>query len=184
MGNGDSTLEILDLMRNGGDGSIDRLYKLLYTDLKNLAKMHIRSRGGTFTPTVLVNELYIKLSGVGDIRAEDRRHLMSLFSRAMRQILIDHARSKLAQKRGGLMKREEFDLNAIAYKDGFVDLLSMNQALQLLEQVDKGLANIVEWRFFGGYTNREIGESTGVTERTIERNWQKAKSFLLAQLHS
>ena len=116
------------------------------------------------------------------VEVQDRAHFFALAARAMRQIIVDHARERQAQKRGGSQRSASLDVDEIAIESAAEHLLDIDEALGRLQQVDPRLAQIVEWRFFGGMTEDEVGGALGITARTVRRDWQKAKAFLYREL--
>lgn len=177
------TGEVTRLLREarGGDASaIDRIVPLVYEDLRRLAQRQIGRGFGqeSVRPTELVHEAYMKLSG-GAAVAVDRAHFFAIAARAMRQVLIDEARHRRAVKRGGGWTRATLS-GAHWVADLDVDeLLTLNDAL---DELDERQRQVVECRFFGGMEEREIAEALGVTERTVRRDWVKARAWLYRAL--
>ena len=158
------------------------LFTLVYDELRRIARGQRRAAGGaTLDTTALVHEVYLKLHGVPEARALDRVHFLSLATRAMRQILVDHARSRGRAKRGGAVRmtslRHAADLAADA-----IDLVELDEVLNRLAQIDARAAQLVEWRVFGGLEIAEIAQLQGLTERTVFRDWRRARAFLIQQL--
>jgi len=170
--------------RAGDAEALDRVYELVYPHLKRMAAAHLaRLRpGDTFTPTALVNEAYVRLHRGADIDLVDRRHLAACFARAIRYILVDHARARSAAKRGGglasvtLSEANAQDVPARA------DLLDIDRALDALGEVNGALRDLVELRFFGGLGEAEIAELKGTSTRTVRREWRRARAFLHERL--
>ena len=165
---------------SGDDGAGQRAYSLVYSELRRLAARQLAGSGSgaTLTPTALVNEAFLKLSGGSLVQLNDRKHFFSLAARAMRQTVIDYARERLAAKRGGGLLRTQLD-------DGFVDsaldpqqVLAIEQALTSLDQQDPALAEIFTWRVFAGLATQQIAELRGVTERTVQRDLNFARNYL------
>ena len=163
----------------GDDDAGGRAYAIVYAELRRLAARQLAGGGqGTLTPTALVNEAYLKLAGGALGNLNDRRHFFNLAARAMRQTVIDHARERLAEKRGGGLLRTQLD-EGIA--DGALDaqqVLAIEQALQGLDAQDKELAETFVWRVFAGITTPQIAELRGVTERTVQRDLMLARNYL------
>ena len=155
-----------------------------YAELRALAGAHFRRQPGAHTlqPTALVNEVYLRLASSRDGAPEDRGHLLALASRAMRQVLIDHARQKRADKRGGAHAGARVTLSDIDSGAGAWDVIELHEALERLEQLDARQARIVELRFFGGLTVGQVGELLGVSERTVYLDWQMARAWLWGEL--
>lgn len=161
----------------------NRIYALLYDDLHRIARSQIRQQAGTrLSPTSLISETWLRLSSAR-FRVESRLHLTSLIARAMRFVLIDQARRALTESRT--------DPDQGPLHEGVADeagharlerLLALDQVLVQLAGVDARLARVVELRYFGGLSEGEAAEVLGVTERTVSRDWRKARAFLLARL--
>ncbi len=158
-------------------------YEAAYAELRQIARRQLRSlsAGHTLVTTALVNEAYLKLAGRRG-GPKDRAHFFALAARAMRQILVDHARARASQKRGGGWRATTLDEAAIPVEALADEMIAIDRALTRLEQVDERLARLVEWRFFGGMTDEEIAEALQITTRTVRRDWQKARGFLHREL--
>ena len=170
---------LLAALRNGDRGAMDRLFPLVYGDLRERAHRQLANRGRseTLSTTALVHETYIKLAGSAQHSFQDRVHFFSVASRAMRQILVDYARRGAAGKRNG-GHPVTLDPDVVASVDRGDELLALDEALAELERVDERLARIVELRFFGGLSVEETAEMAGVSPRTVKRDWRKARAFL------
>lgn len=178
-----SLSEVLRSSRLGDPRAFDAVYSAAYDELRRIARGQ-RQRlpaGPTLTTTALVHEAYLKLLGM-DGAPEDRAHFLSIAARAMRHILIDRARERGAVKRGGNHRITSLDDDAGAVDAFSEELLDVDRALAKLEAVSARLAQIVEWRFFGGMTEEESAGVLGVTVRTVRRDWQKARAFLYQEL--
>lgn len=162
--------------------SLDTLVPLVYDELRQIAHRHLRRRDSgddaTLATTALVNEVYLKLADQSGGRWVDRAHFLALASVAMRHILIDRARARLASKRGGERARVTLDEEAMAYDRSPAALLEIEDALTALAATDERLARVVECRFFGGLSEMETAQALGVTTRTVQRDWQKARVLL------
>jgi len=169
--------------RGGDADAFADAFEAAYDQLRRLARRQLRALrpGDTIGPTALVNEAFLKLAGHG-VACEDRTHFFALAARAMRQVLVDYARERGAQKRGGDWHRTTLDAAALPEEAIAAEMLGIDRALTALEQVDERLARIVEWRFFGGMTEEEIAQAQHVTTRTVRRDWQKARAFLYREL--
>ena len=170
---------LLSALRSGDRSAMDRLFPLVYADLRERAHRQLAARGRaeTLSTTALVHEAYLKLAGSAHQSYHDRIHFFAVASRAMRQILVDYARRGAAGKRnGGLVVT--LDPEAVASVDRGDELLALDEALAELERVDERLARIVELRFFGGLSVDETAEMEGVSPRTVKRDWRKARAFL------
>lgn len=171
---------LLSELRTGGRDALDRVFSLVYDELHSCARRELRPGGGgqTLSPTVLVHEVYLKLADAAPLALEDRRHFWALAARAMRQIVIDHARRALAQKRGGGARAVTLELADTSQTVELADLVSLDRALGALEELDERLARTVELRFFGGLSVEETAEAMTVSPRTVKREWRKARAFL------
>jgi RNA polymerase sigma factor (TIGR02999 family) len=178
------TAALLSAARAGDRSAYDRVFARVYQELRRLASRQASrfADSATLSTTALVHETYVKLGGDRAVVAGDREHFFALAARAMRQILIDHARGRSRQKRGGGAPHVPLDLVSLPADAPVDDLLALNQALERLEAVDPELARLVEWRFFAGLTLAEIGDLTSVSERTVKRDWQVARAFLVREL--
>lgn len=186
-GSGDrSDHEITDLLaswRAGGPSAAERLMPLVYEELRRAAKRQRRREreDDTLSTTALVHEAYLKLVDQTNADYRDRAHFFAAAALAMRRILVDRARERLAYKRGGALRRVDLDESAVA-DDQSESLLELDEALSDLAKVDQRLARVVEYRFFGGLTEEETGAALGITARTVRRDWTKAKALLHARL--
>ncbi len=170
--------------RNGPSESNEAGFAEAYAELRALAGAHFQRQPGAHTlqPTALVNEVYLRLAGSNEGAPSDRGHLLALASRAMRQVLIDHARKKGADKRGGGDARLRVTLSGIDSDAGGWDVLELHEAIERLEHLDPRQARIVELRFFGGLAVEQVAELLDVSERTVYLDWQMARSWLWAEL--
>jgi RNA polymerase sigma factor (TIGR02999 family) len=171
---------VLEELRSPRHDSLDRLLPVVYEELRAIAHRHLAGHGhaGSLATTGLVHEAYLKL--VDQSRAEwrDRAHFFALSSVAMRHVLVDRARAHAALKRGGVHRPVTLDEETIAVDDCAETLLAIDDALERLAAVEPRLAKVVECRFFGGLSEKEIAEALGITERTVERDWAKARMLL------
>jgi RNA polymerase sigma factor (TIGR02999 family) len=172
----------------GGDrAALDAVYASLYPDLKRIARSRLRlqGRGDSIGTTMLVHESFVRLVGARDLRLEDRRHFFAYAAKTMRNIIIDSAREHLAERRGGGAEHVplgDADALQVAGSGASDELVRVNEALHELEAIDPELAELVEMRYFGGYTEVEIAELQGVNERTVRRRWDKARAWLYVAL--
>lgn len=174
---------LLERVRGGDDSAKDRLFGLVYAELRSIARRELARRtSGTLSATALVHEAYLKLERLGAWSPRDRPHLLALASRAMRQILVDASRLRVAEKRGGAAPHVSLEDHDAAGADATVDVLAVHQALERLAENEPELAKLVEWRFFGGFSVEEIAAATGVSDRTVKRNWRTARAFLFREL--
>ena len=176
--------EVLQALRSGHRESLDSLIALLYQELRVIAHRHLAKHKragegeGTLATTALVNEAYLKLVDQSQAGWKDRAHFLALAAVAMRHILIDRAKAKVAQKRGGEQAPITLEGDGIAAEDSPEALLDINNALDRLAELDPRLARVVECRFFGGLSESETADALGVTMRTVQRDWVKAKMLL------
>lgn len=179
-----STESRLAAARVGNGGAFSQAFEASYDELRRLARRQLRSLrpGETLATTALVNEVFLKLVR-HPVGWEDKTHFFALAARAMRQILVDYARERGAQKRGGDRRRTTLDDIAIPVEAISEEMIAIDRALTHLEEVDEWLARLVEWRFFGGMTEEEIANAAHITTRTVRRDWQKARAFLYRELH-
>jgi RNA polymerase sigma factor (TIGR02999 family) len=177
---GDVT-RLLRAVREGEREALDRLVPLLYDELRALARRQLsRERAGhTLHATALVHEAYMKLAAV-EFDATDRAHFLAIAARAMRQVLVDHARTRKAIKRGGEWQRTTLadGHNAIEYRAD--EILALDRALDTLDTRQR---QVVEFRFFAGMEEQEIATVLGVTDRTVRRDWVKARAWLYRSLY-
>jgi RNA polymerase sigma factor (TIGR02999 family) len=176
--------DFLAALRSERPESLDSLVALLYQELRIIAHRHLakqRRLGDgqhTLATTALVNEAYVKLVDQTQARWNDRAHFLAVATVAMRHILIDRARARVAQKRGGARSPITLEEEALAAEDSPEALLAINDALERLAKIDPRLARVVECRFFGGLTENETAAALGVTVRTVQRDWAKARMLL------
>lgn len=164
--------------------AFDQLFPLVYDKLRTIASRQLSREhsGHTLQKTELVHEVYLKLIDQARIEWQDRAHFFAIAARAMRQLLIDYARKKKAQKRGGkqhriTLKEEEFDLNNHAEQ-----LIELNDLIDKLSDFDERKSKVVEMRFFSGMTIKEMAEILSVSKRTVSRDWLKARSWIQKEL--
>jgi RNA polymerase sigma factor (TIGR02999 family) len=177
--------QLLQAARLGDRAAADQVVAQLYAELQRIARRQVR-RAGELTmldTTALVHEAWLRLSGNEGKDFPDRRHFLAYAAQAMRSVVIDLVRARQAERRGG--GQEHLTLNtAIAEltPQGDDDVLRVHEALDELAQLEPRLAQVVEMRYFGGLLEQEIAEALGVTERTVQRDWQKARLFLSMSL--
>ena len=175
----DDITGLLTALRNGDRSALDRLFPLIYADLRHRAHQQLARRrpGDTLSTTALVHEAYLKLTGSAHQTYQDRAHFFAVASRAMRQILVDYARHNAAAKRGG-GHAVRLEPDSVAAPARAEDLVVLDEALTQLERLDQRLASLVELRFFGGLSVEETAEALAVSPRTVKRDWRKARAFL------
>jgi RNA polymerase sigma factor (TIGR02999 family) len=166
-----------------GSRSVDDLFSAAYEELRRLAAAVRRDdRRATVSPTTLVNEAWIKLSKTPQFRACSHLHFRRVVARAMRQVLVEAARRRHAQKRGGGSLFVTFDETVIGALRDSDDLLSLDGALDDLARISPRQAEMVEYRFFGGLEVAEVAELLGISEATVLRDWRAAKAWLASEL--
>jgi RNA polymerase sigma factor (TIGR02999 family) len=172
---------LLESVGRGEQAASAELLPLVYDELRHLAsaRMARESAGHTLQPTALVHEAWMRLVKPGDRKWNNRAHFFRAAAQAMRRILVDRARLKSSIKRGSNPERLNLDDLALAATTPDDRVVLVDEALGRLEQQDPDSARIVTLKFFGGFTNREIAETLGVTERTVERQWAYARACLL-----
>jgi RNA polymerase sigma factor (TIGR02999 family) len=176
--------ERLQAARDGDPDALQEVFLIVYRELRHVAKRELGRRPfpSTLSSTALVHEVYLKLVDRSRADYRDRGHFMSVAARAMRQILADHARHKLAGKRGAGARHVPASETQIPVEDRFVDVLILEDALVRLEALSERLGKVVELRFFGGLSVEETAEALDVTPRTVKRDWRKARALLFQQL--
>jgi RNA polymerase sigma factor (TIGR02999 family) len=180
MTNAQPLTELLHDYSKGNEEAFDRLFPLVYDELRRIAHHLLRRERAdhTFSTTALVHECYIKLADRTECSFQDRAHFFAVAARAMRHLLIDYARKRSAQKRGGNRRRVTLDQEMISIEEQAADLLALDQALDELTDRSPRMGRIVECRFFGGLTVQETAEALGVSPRTVQRDWTRAKAYL------
>lgn len=186
---GDVT-RLLRVAHDGDPAALDRVYDLVYGELRQIAAARLRHEreGHTLQPTALVNEAFLKLAGSPAPDVRDRQHFLGIAARAMRQVLVDHARRRSAAKRGEGIKATTLSGVVLGAGDsGRLDaeeLLALDAALDRLDLLDSRLRQVVELRYFAGLNDTETGEVLGVTRRTVQRDWTRARAWLYRELYT
>jgi len=171
--------------RQGDQNASERLFAVVYPQLQRIAARFLRNERNdhTLEPSALVHELYVRLLGSEPVAFNDRAHFFALAAQTMRRILIDHARARIADKRGGEQQRVNLSAvegwNPVSYNQ---DLLDLDQALLKLEKADSRAARVVELRFFGGLQEEEVAEVLNVSVITVKRDWKVARAWLIGRL--
>lgn len=182
--------EITQLLQASGtdglSGNAEKLLPLVYDELRRHAALRMagESPGQTLQPTALVHEAWLRLSSARGQRWQNRAHFFGAAAEAMRRILIEQARRKARLKRGGALQRVDVDAVDLAAASPDEKALLIDEALGELETEDPEKARIVVLKFFGGFSNREVAECMGVTERTVERHWSFAKAWLFQSIQA
>ena len=183
---GDSLRRTVERAEDGDAAAREELFALLYDELHRLAHAHVsRARGAmTWNTTTLLHEAYLKMARGASRDWKDRAHFLAVAARAMRQVLVNHARDRAAAKRGGKDRGERVTISGVAgdtAADG-ADVLAVHEALDDLAAMDPRPARVAELRVFAGLENREVAEALGVSLRTVELDWRLAKDFLAGRL--
>lgn len=168
-------------MQSGDAGARDALFAAAYSELHRLAHARLRqgARDVVLDTTCLVHESYLRFVTAGELRAEDRRTFFSYASQVMRSVIVNTARERIAQKRGGDSSNLTLSTKISAnVSDGNETVLKVHEALEELEQAQPRLAQVAQMRYFGGYSEQEIAETLEITERTVQRDWEKARLIL------
>jgi RNA polymerase sigma factor (TIGR02999 family) len=177
------TTQLLISAREGSEAARAALFERLYEPLRELARRQLRrGAGGAIDTTELVHEAYLKLCDPAHLTAHDRVHFMALSARVMRQILVDHFRSRSAGKRGGRLAPLPLDEGAIPVDDRGEVVLVLDQALERLRRLSARAERVVELKFFGGMTEAEIATALEVSVRTVNGEWRKARAWLAREL--
>lgn len=178
--------EILQGMASGQTGSTERLLLLVYDELRRLAAARLRReiQPVTLQPTALVHEAFLRLVDDGSQMTWDsKRHFFGAASQAMRRILVDNARRRNAQKRGGELHRQDYDEQLLVMPEPSEDVLALNEALDQLAVQDPTKAKLVELRYFAGLTGAEAAAALGISTATAERYWAYARAWLHQAIH-
>jgi RNA polymerase sigma factor (TIGR02999 family) len=181
------TLSSLIAAAETGDGSArESLFSSLYSELHRLAKRELARRGGgvSLSVTTLLHEAYLDMAGRAETRFPDRARFMGYAARVMRGLIIDHARNRQAQKRGGQFEITSFENENVAEVPDGGELTRISEALDKLATVDAELAEFVDLKFFCGFSFAEIAAMRSLSERTVQRKWEKAKIYLHRELRS
>ncbi|HRI03234.1 MAG TPA: sigma-70 family RNA polymerase sigma factor [Pyrinomonadaceae bacterium] len=181
-------VQITQLLKDwskGNQAALDELMPLVYEELRRQASQYLRKerQGHTLQTTALIHEAYLRLAGQNEIEWQNRNHFFAIASTAMRRILVDHARTRHREKRGG--NAEDIPLDdalMIGVSQKSVDLVALDEALVRLERLDPRQAKVVELRFFSGLTNEETAKVLAVSNATVRNDWAMAKAWLHGQL--
>lgn len=177
---GSDLTQLIHLAQRGDRDAADALYASTYADLRRLARARLRA-GGRYTlldTCSLVHESYVRFVNGRHLSLQDRLHFMRWAAQVMRSVIVDFARRRVAARRGGGSSRVTFDVELAATTNGEDQILIVHQALERIAAVDERMMQVVEMRYFGGLTEPEIAVALGVTERTVRRDWLKARLLL------
>jgi RNA polymerase sigma factor (TIGR02999 family) len=176
--------QMLQAWRHGDRTALDGLMPVLYAEMHRLAHICMRREWAshTFQTSALINEAYLRLIDANQVDWQDRTHFFAICAHIMRQTLMQRARLRCAQKRGGKAVRVELDEAFIPSPERDGDLIALDDALDLLAQTDPREAKVVELRFFAGLSEEEVAHALGISVRTVRREWEHAKVWLMRQL--
>ena len=179
--------QITGLLRAWSDGDKDAfeaLIPLVEAELRRLARVYMarERQDHTLQATALVNEAFVRLIGAQDVRWQDRAHFLGMAARLMRRVLVDHARTRGFQKRGGRDRRVSLDDAMLVSPAPTVDVVALDRALEALCAVDPRKSRVIEMRYFGGMTVEETADALHVSTDTVKRDWRLAKLWLLREL--
>lgn len=179
--------QLIHNLGTGNPAARDALFDAAYPELRKLARSRLRDGGRNtlLQTTALVHESYLRFLKTGVLRLEDRRAFFAYASKVMRSVIIDAVRERQAQRRGGDLSEVTLDTAAgDAPAGGEAEILHVHEALRALEAAEPRLAQVVEMRYFGGYSESEIAQALQVTERTVRRDWDKARLLLMVSLRA
>jgi RNA polymerase sigma factor (TIGR02999 family) len=176
--------KLLRAWSDGDDSALERLMPIVEAELRRLARGYMRRerRDHTLQVTALVNEAFLRLTGARQLRWQDRAHFLGISARLMRQVLVDHARARGYQKRGGDARRVALDETVLVSPGPAVALLALDRALDVLTAADPRKGRVIELRYFGGLSVEETAEVLHVSSDTVKRDWRLAKLWLLREL--
>lgn len=179
---GGEVTQLLRVLRSGSREAQEKLLELLYAELRAMAALRMKGerQGHTLTPTALVHEAYLRLTNAQD--CHDRSHFFALAATAMRRVLVDHARTRCALKRGASPNRIDLKEADLQSPESDERLLALDDALDHLSRMRPRQSQVVEMRYFAGLTEEEIASVLGVTARTVNRDWQMARAWLYGHL--
>lgn len=181
------SLNITHLLKEWSDGderALDKLTPLVYEELRRRASRYLRRerRGHSLQTTALINEAFLRLIDAREVHWQDRAHFFAIAANLMRRVLVDHARRRDAEKRGGSALRLTLDEALAVAKETDVDLLAIDEALDRLAKIDPQQARVVELRFFSGLTVDETAAALGVSPKTVKRDWSVARAWLCREI--
>jgi RNA polymerase sigma factor (TIGR02999 family) len=176
--------ELLRAWNDGDDRALERLMPLVEAELRRLARVYMarERRGHTLQVTALVNEAFLRLTGARQLRWQDRAHFLGIAARLMRRVLVDHARARGFQKRGGGRQQVTLDEALVVSSEPAVQLLDLDRALEALAAADPRKGRVIELRFFGGLSVEETAEVLHISTDTVKRDWRLAKLWLLREM--
>lgn len=174
----------LDDWSHGDEQALEQLMPLVYDELRRMARGFLRRQPGqhTLQTTDLIHEAYVKIAKGDQQNWKNRAHFFGVAAKAMRHILVDYARSKQRQKRGGVQERVSLADDMAISRDQTKELVDLDEVLKALDMLDQRKSRVVELKFFGGLTNEEIGEVLKISVETVKRDWSFARTWLLREL--
>jgi RNA polymerase sigma-70 factor (ECF subfamily) len=175
--------QLLFACQKGDKGAIDRLVPIVYEELRRLASAYMKRErpDHTLQTSALINEAYLRLIS-SPVSLENRAHFFGIAARLMRQILVDHARARRSNKRGGSWRRVALSDDVQGKRDDATEIIALNDALTRLEALDPQQSRIIELRFFGGMTIEETGRTMGLSHTTVEKDWNMARAWLRKEM--
>lgn len=182
-----SSHDVTQLLRDwssGNEQAAERLMPLVYDELRRLARDYLRRErpDHTLQPTALVNEAYLKLIDQTRVDWQNRHHFFGIAAQMMRRVLVDHARTRASEKRGGSQQKLSLDDMNVAGAERAAELVALDEALEKLSKIFPRKGRVVELRFFGGFSVDETAEILGVSDKTVMREWESAKLWLYREL--
>lgn len=178
-----SVTQLLEAYRQGDGSALSRAVASVYEDLRQAASAQLRRGPGvTLNTTSLVSEAYLRLSGSRSLAPADRAHFLAIAARAMRHVIIDHARKRASAKRGGYATRIDLDQVDIAVEEQARELIALDDALISLAKLDERLVQVVECRYFTGMTEEETASALETSLSTVQRDWKRARAWLREEM--
>jgi RNA polymerase sigma factor (TIGR02999 family) len=176
--------DLLLAWRGGDEAALDALLPMVHDELTRMARRHMAGErpGRTLQATALVNEAFLRLVDLQRVNWQNRAHFLAMVARLMRRVLVDAARTRQSDKRGGEMVRVTFDEALVGGQDAAGDLLTLDEALEALAALDDRKSRVVELRFFGGLSLEETAEALSVSTKTVQRDWDFAKAWLQREI--
>ena len=174
---------LLAAWRDGDRDAVHQLMPCVYSELRAMAHRQFRGRNdATLQPTAIVHEAYAKLERHSRLSVQDRHHFFAIAAKVMRQLVVDHARKRVANKRGGQLRMVTLDDVDVAAPTRAPDIVALDRALDRLARLDESLSRLVELRFFAGLSVEETADVLGCSSRTVKRDWRKARALIYAEL--
>jgi RNA polymerase sigma factor (TIGR02999 family) len=180
-----SLTDLIRLASDGDEAALHRVFDATYQDLRRLARMRLThsARGVLLDTTSLVHESYLRFANAGELNITDRQHFLRYAANVMRSVIVDFVRERMAERRGGAAQHVTLNTQASdAGSAGEEEILRVHEALDELAQYDERMAQVVEMRYFAGMTEGEIADALGITDRTVRRDWEKARLLLAEAL--